>query len=301
MDELQLHGAFERARAFAAEGRWLHAIQVYRSIFEAVPESDDAVVELGSAYAALGQIEAAERLLNARASASETPEPFLFILGTILFRAGRSAEAQRHFMRVLRVERKLDRHVRARLHYFLGAISADEKKWSVADHHLRTVLSIEPNFPRLHESLAEVLLHRGRLDDAEAELAVALREEPMSWMGHYLSGLLATRRRRWEEALSSFTQAVDIDPKNARGWHRCGEAFLALHRLNESERYLRKALELNPSMIDAVVEFGYLALQRGDREAAEELFERALQMDPGHHRAQAGVRTASRRHGRGDA
>lgn len=301
MDDLQLHGAFERARAFAADRKWLHAIQVYRSILTDVPDSDDAVVELGSAYAALGQLDAAERLLSERAAASENPEPFLFILGTILFRAGRSAEALRHFLRVLRVERKLDRHVRARLHFFLGAIYADEKKWSVADHHLRTVQSIEPSFPRLHESLAEVLLHRGRLDDAEAELAAALNEEPMSWMAHYLRGSLAKRRRRWEEALASFSQAVDIDPGNARGWHKCGEALLALHRLNESEQYLRKALELNPSMIDAVVEFGYLALQRGDGEAAAELFERALEMDPGHRRAQAGVRSVAGGPVRGEA
>ena len=294
MDELKLHGAFQRARGFAAEGKWLHAIQVYRTILAEVPGSDDAVVELASAYAAFGRMEAAEGLLLEQAAASERPEPFLFVLGSILFKAGRVTEAHRHFVRVLRVERQLDRHVRARLHYYMGAILADERKWSVAEHHFRTVLQIEPAFPRIHESIAEVLLRRGRLDDAGTELAIALREEPMSWTAHYLSGMLATRRRTWEEALASFTHAVDIDPSEPRGWHRCGETLLALRRLNDSERYLRKALELNPMMTDAVVEFGYLALQRGDTEAAEELFERALQMDPGHRRAMAGVRSAGR-------
>ena len=294
MDELTLHGAFQRARGFAAEGKWLHAVQVYRTILAEEPASDDAVVELGSAYAALGQLEAAESLLLDRASTTERPEPLLFILGTILFRAGRVADAHRHFVRVMRVEQQLDRHVRARLHYFLGAIFADERKWSVAEHHFRTVLQVEPAFPRIHESIAEVLLRRGRLDDAETELTVAIKEEPMSWTAHYLRGLLATRRRHWEEALESFTHAVDIDPKEPRGWHKCGEALLALRRLSDSERYLRKALELNPAMTDAVVEFGYLALQRGDTEAAEELFERALRMDPGHRRAMAGVRTTGR-------
>ncbi|MEK6649649.1 MAG: tetratricopeptide repeat protein [Bacteroidota bacterium] len=294
MDELTLHGAFQRARGFAAEGKWLHAIQVYRTILAELPASDDAVVELGSAYAALGQLQAAESLLLDRASTSDRPEPFLFVLGTILFRAGRVADAHRHFIRVLRVERRLDRHVRGRLHYFLGAIFADERKWSVAEHHFRSVLQVEPAFPRIHESIAEVLLRRGRLDDAESELTLAIKEEPMSWTAHYLRGLLATRRRRWEEALESFTHAVGIDPKEPRGWHKCGEALLALRRLSDSERYLRKALELNPAMTDAVVEFGYLALQRGDTEAAEELFERALQMDPGHRRAMAGVRSTGR-------
>lgn len=294
MDELKRHGAFQRARGFAADGKWLHAIQVYRTILDEDPGTDDAVVELASAYAALGRLESAENLLLEHAGASERPEPFLFILGSILFRAGRIPEAHRHFVRVMRVERQLDRHVRARLHYYMGAILADDHKWSVAEHHFRTVVHLEPAFPRIHESIAEVLLRRGRLDDAATELSVALKEEPLSWTANYLSGLLATRRRAWEDALKSFTQAVDIDPSEPRGWHKCGEALLALRRLNDSERYLRKALELNPAMTDAVVEFGYLALQRGDTEAAEELFERALQMDPGHRRAMAGVRSTGR-------
>ena len=294
MDELTMYGLLQRARQFADEGKWLHAVQVYTSIINEEPACDDAWIELASAYAALHKPDAAEVLLMERAAAAENPEPFLFILGSILYRAGRTTEAYRHFARVLRVEQRLDAKVRSRLHYFLGAIFGEQHKWSVAEYHFRTVVQVEPTFPRIHESLAEVLLRRGQIDEADGHLRLALAEEPYSWTGHYLRGLLESRRRRWEQALESFVQAVDIDPHEPRGWHKCGETLIAMRRLAESEHYLRKALELNPAMIDAVVEYGYLELERGDYVRAGEWFERALAADPGHRRALAGARTLSR-------
>jgi tetratricopeptide (TPR) repeat protein len=70
----------------------------------------------------------------------------------------------------------------------------------------------------------------------------------------------------------------------------CGEVLLSLQRLDEAERYLHKALELNPLLTDAVVDFGYLFLQRGDFQRARECFERALQLEPGHSKALRGTR-----------
>jgi len=70
----------------------------------------------------------------------------------------------------------------------------------------------------------------------------------------------------------------------------CGEVLLSLQRLDEAERYLHKALELNPLLTDAVVDFGYLFLQRGDFQRARECFERALQLEPGHPNALRGTR-----------
>jgi tetratricopeptide (TPR) repeat protein len=155
-------------------------------------------------------------------------------------------------------------------------------------------MRIDPEYPRIHESLAEVLLRRARLGEARMYLRKAIDEEPYSWSGHFLLGTLHGKKKEWEEALDSFTTCVDIDPNEPRGWLKCGEAMLNLKRLEESERYLRKALELNPTMTDAIVEFGYLELERGDLESAEEFFEQVLSIDPGHKKALAGSRSVRR-------
>jgi tetratricopeptide (TPR) repeat protein len=70
----------------------------------------------------------------------------------------------------------------------------------------------------------------------------------------------------------------------------CGEVLLSLQRLDEAERYLRKALELNPLLTDAVADFGFLFLKRGDLQRAREYFERALELEPQNSKALQGAR-----------
>jgi len=65
---------------------------------------------------------------------------------------------------------------------------------------------------------------------------------------------------------------------------------LNLERYDESEQYLRKALELNPDLTDAMVGFGFLFLKRQEFEKAGSYFKRALMRDPGHVRARQGER-----------
>lgn len=295
MDEYILTSEMQRARQFVAERKWLHAIQIYRKMLGAHPELDEAWVELAHAYASMNRIDAAEKLLLERAAASPAPEPYQFLLGSLMYRAGRTQEAHKYLTRVLRAEQKLDAPLRSRLHFLLGAIFAEERRWSVAEFHFRTVLRGDPSYPRISESLAEVLLRRSKIDEARTHLRRALEDEPYSWTGHFLMGTMHGKKKQWEEALASYTMCVDIDPDEPRGWLRCGEAMLHLKRLEESERYLRKALELNPMMTDAIVEFGFLELERGDLASAEECFERVLSVNPEHRRALAGSRVVHRK------
>ncbi len=297
MDDYALTGEMQRARQFVAERRWLHAVQVYRKILDAHPDHDEVWVELAHAYAAMNRIDAAESLLLERSRASASPEPYLFLLGSLMYRSGKVQEAHKHLVRVLRSEKKLDTQLRARLHFLLGAIFADGHKWSVAEFHFRTVLRLDPSYPRIHESLAEVLLRRSKLHDAHEHVKLALYEEPYSWTGHFLLGSVLGKKKEWEEALAAFTMCVDIDTNEPRGWLKCGEAMLHMKRLEESERYLRKALELNPMMTDAIVEFGYLSLERGDLQGAEECFEKVLSVEPTNRKALAGSRVLHKKTG----
>ncbi|MBE0556530.1 MAG: tetratricopeptide repeat protein [Proteobacteria bacterium] len=87
--------------------------------------------------------------------------------------------------------------------------------------------------------------------------------------------------------------AIDMDPKQASSWHMCGEALLTLQNFEEAERYLAKAIELNPECTEAFADFGELYLQKGDSGRALSYFERALQLEPGNRKALWGKRKLS--------
>ena len=106
------------------------------------------------------------------------------------------------------------------------------------------------------------------------------------------------KTKSWTSAYEEFVAAVEMDPNEPNGWQMCGEVLLSLERFDEAERYLRKALELNPHLTDAIANVGFLYLLRGDAQTASECFERALALEPrnpkalrGKQQVQAATRT----------
>jgi tetratricopeptide (TPR) repeat protein len=288
--EQTIRAWLDQAREFATKGKYLHAVQVYLRVTGEAPEAEAGWIELAHVYLHLHRTEAAERALLRALDSSRQPAQILYFLASLHRETGNGTEALRYFRRLLTFERKLSDGLRAQLHFDLGLLYRERKNWRVAEYHLRTAHRLDPRYPRVNETLAEILLERGATTDAQRFLQMALAVEPHSWSGHFLFGRLHARRGEWDHAYEEFATAVDLDPDEARGWQMCGSAMLALYRLDESERYLHKALRLDPSLTDAIIDLGLLALRRGNFEAAQEQFMQALTMEPGNRRARDGQR-----------
>mgnify|MGYP000159185703 CR=1 FL=1 len=101
-------------------------------------------------------------------------------------------------------------------------------------------------FARGHTLMAEVLLHRGRLAEAEAHLERALALDPRFPRARLVRASLALARRAPADALAELKRAADLGPPTA--------AFYILLGMAEE--------------------------QQGDAEAALQAYERALALDP---------------------
>jgi tetratricopeptide (TPR) repeat protein len=128
----------------------------------------------------------------------------------------------------------------------------------------------------------------GAVSESIGLLKQAVSLDSYSWIAHYLLGLAYARTSEWTSAYDEFVTAIEMDPNDANGWQMCGEVLLSLQRYDEAERYLRKALELNPHLCDAIANVGFLYLHRGDSETAFECFEKALALEPSNAKALRG-------------
>src|SRR5204863_1239027 len=66
-----------------------------------------------------------------------------------------------------------------------------------------------------YETLAEVMLDAGHLDDAAAFAERSLAADDSRYMSHFVRGIVAQRRGRCDEAIASFRRAIDarrLDP-----------------------------------------------------------------------------------------
>ena len=91
----------------------------------------------------------------------------------------------------------------------------------------------------------------------------------------------------FQEAQELFDEAIRIDPRHAPALAGLAEIYSLRFpfttdpaMLDESERYARRAIEADPNLGYPYVWLGYVALRRGDAEAAFEAMQRALALQP---------------------
>ena len=290
IDEPTLSQWLDQARSLVDERKLLHAMQLYYRITAAAPSIDIAWVELAYVQFELKQYAAAEKTLLRAVSTSNEPNEILFLVGNLYLKLGDHAKALTYYKKLLGDQKTLPKDLRAYVNFNAALAYYYRDNVRLAEIHFRSARRIDPHFPKINESLGELLLRRGAYAEAIECLKEAVANEQYSWIGHYMLGTAYAKMYDWRRAHDEFVIAVEMDPNEPRAWHMCGESLLALHRLDEAERYLKKALELNPQLTDAVVDFGFLFLRRGDYQRARELFEQALQLEPHHSKALQGTR-----------
>ena len=140
--------------------RFEPAVRAFERAVELEPASVENRSFLGRSYEALGSIEYAARqyseaneLNRARARRSADPP---VLLGTMLYRQGRLAEAERHFREALRYESDS-----GLAHYWLGLLLERRSEIHAAIRELSKAAELSPDDHRPHYALARLYRRTG--------------------------------------------------------------------------------------------------------------------------------------------
>lgn len=130
---------------------------------------------------------------------------------------------------------------------------------------------------------AEALRRAGRVNEAIAAHKQLLDREPDLPDSWYNLGWLQKQARQYEAALGSYAQALDRAVRDPEEVHLNRAVILSDHlaRPGDAEAELEAALALNPDYVPALLNLGNLHEDRGNREAAEAAYRRALDAAPG--------------------
>jgi tetratricopeptide (TPR) repeat protein len=131
-------------------------------------------------------------------------------------------------------------------------------------------LMLAPDSGEAHLAQALVFYH-GKRDYTRAfsELALANRTLPNSADVYSLSGFIARRQGRWEDALRNLEKAFELDPRNPRFVNGLSLVYDFLRRYEDEEALFARAALANPStrnyseMVRAQIQ-----LQKGDLKGA---------------------------------
>jgi len=287
-DLSSIAGLLEQAHAFYAEGKLLHASQIYHRILTTDPTVQVTWLRLSHIQGELQQFEAAERTMKNALEQFKNSREMHFYHGLLELRRGHYSRSLLYFRRLLSAERGLPRIFRSHLHFNVALAYLHMHKYRLAESHLKRVFQADPEFIGVGELLGELMTRRSAPDEAIEVLRRVTSDYPSNWHASYWLGVAYMESGKLIEALKEFMKVVELNPDLAVGWQKSGEALLALERFPEAEKQLRRAMELSPEWSEAIAAYGMLLLHVNERAQAAEYFERALELEPTNEKARLG-------------
>jgi type IV pilus assembly protein PilF len=136
---------------------------------------------------------------------------------------------------------------------------------------------------RVHTELASGYYELRNMNVALEEVKEALRADPSYGPAYNVAGLIYADLKEDKSAQDSFLRALRIDPADSDANNNYGRFLCDRKREDEALRYfqaaLRNPLYRNPER--SYVNAGLCSRRRGDLAAAEDYFQKALQVRPG--------------------
>ena len=108
----------------------------------------------------------------------------------------------------------------------------------------------------------------------------ARRLAPEDYRWHYLAGYLAMIQGRLEQAIADYRRALELEPAFLPAVLRMGRSELDRGRYPAARSLFERALELDPAAAAGHEGMGHVAGALGDHGAAIGHFERSLELDP---------------------
>jgi tetratricopeptide (TPR) repeat protein len=98
---------------------------------------------------------------------------------------------------------------------------------------------------------AAAMFQAGKFADAKRRCSSLVKVQPESVDAHYLMGLICERTAEYEEAVTSFNQVLELNPKHIEALVNVGGILTTLNRPDEAIDPLRKALKMDRDIFPA--------------------------------------------------
>jgi tetratricopeptide (TPR) repeat protein len=262
-------------RTFRRNGVWRNDRTLFVATLQDSPNSAKVRNYIGRIYADEGKLDEARSQIET-AIKIFPGFPFAYYeLGHVMRLQGRTDEALRAYQRAVRVGPDY-----GDAYYQIGKIYEQMEKPVEATEAYRRAARAVVIEPASAVGIALALFQRGSLDEAEAQLEVAIRRNPRSAEAHNNLGLVYLRQDRLEKARLHLQAAAGFKPDSPEVWANLGKVLARQGDTARARIAYQRALSLRPGYLDAASGMGALLAQSGNLDEAREAMQGVLKAEP---------------------
>ena len=214
---------------------------------------------------------------------------------TSLYRAGRLAEAEGAFRRVLQEDPD-----RAEALQLLGVVCHATGRRDAAVEYLSRSVALRPTAATWQHNLAEAWLAGGDVDRAIAAYRAAIALDPSKAVTRAGLGVALSRRGSWDEAIEQLEKSLALGLKEPDVYLRYARALLARGHVERAIEACRTSVGLREGSAAGWQALGEALHRAGRLEDAGEAFGRAIRINPNFERPHHGLAVVLAERGKGE-
>jgi tetratricopeptide (TPR) repeat protein len=113
-------------------------------------------------------------------------------------------------------------------------------------------MATSPPTPQQIQGLIQ-LLNSGQLAQAEALAKKLIATNPNVFIVHHVLSLSLDGQQKYDEAVTSYQNALKLQSNNADLWFNCAIALTQLSKLDEAVSAYQKAIKIQPNFLRRMV------------------------------------------------
>jgi tetratricopeptide (TPR) repeat protein len=161
----------------------------------------------------------------------------------------------------------------AEMHQIMARELARQGDDAAAISNYREALRSAPQIPELHSDLAQLLYHspEAKLQaEAEGELQIALRANPRDMRSEMTLGMIAERRGDVNGAYTRYSHVMEIDPNSSDACTQMAKLLITMNQHEKAQQLFERAIQLDPTNYVAHYRLSTLYRQVGRAEDAKQ-------------------------------
>jgi tetratricopeptide (TPR) repeat protein len=167
-------------------------------------------------------------------------------------------------------------------HYGYGVLLDRADRLDEAIEQFRAAVAIDPQDPwKVEPTIGELLVRRGRLDEALRHCENLIERQPNNELAHHALGLVHKNRGNLPEAISHYEAALRLGMDNAKIHNDMAVALAQSGQHARAVEHFREAWRLDPKHPGIPENLGLVLLQSDQAKEAVEWLNQAVQMRPG--------------------
>lgn len=289
-ERYQIDHRMKAAANFEDQGKYLHAIQVYKSIINEYPDFTQVYFYLAELYEKMGNLEPAFNLLYSLLETEPDNNEIRLLLGQFLLRNSKWEEA----IEILSLILPDENHI---VSFFLGYSHFVLKEYEIAKINFLNYISYNEQTELLHEAnlyLAKIEIELGNFESA---LKYAKRTDIIYsnfWELNLIYGIIYYNLGMYAHGIVPIEKAIKLNSKEAASYEWGGKIYLKLGDYLKAEKFFLKYIENMDSVSsDIYTKLGEACLMASKAKDALTYFDVALKLDPENIFAREGKKNAS--------